>query len=104
MFLLTDRVYLHRQRVIPVTDRPPDRPLPPPPPPAVEDASDDDDDDDKEAPSAPIHDVAKIPDFPKRSLRSGHVLAGAGGSSDDRVERGGATTFSAGLPGGIRLT
>lgn len=45
---------------------------PPPPPPVV---SDDDDDDDYDVPTVPTLDVARVPNFPERSLRSGRVRA-----------------------------
>ena len=61
---------------------------------------------DVEVPATLLHDIAGVPDFPERSLRSGRVRAAAG-SSDDRAEPGGVSNdsvaFSAGLPGGIRL-
>ena len=68
---------------------------------------DDDDDDPVEVPATLLHDIVGVPDFLERSLRSGCVCAAAG-SSDDRAEPGGvpndSVAFSAGLPGGIRLS
>jgi len=44
-----------------------------------------------------VHDVAHVPDFPSKSLRSGRKRDEGGG---DKVQ----VAFSAGIPGGIQLS
>ena len=84
---------------------------------AADDSGNDDDGDGNSPPAHPIHNVSHVPDYPTRSLHSGHVRDGGGGggfSVEHSGQRGAMfseeqidihpVVFSAGLPGGIQLS